>query len=193
MIEPLQPLFTRQVSRRTRLALAATALLFTVGCVEYRWYDHSPTGMFSPRECVSVFGREANKPELLRSGVRVTLCQPVRIVEVGIATYNYGSEYRGDIEVVRLDLPTGDLFVWKRTLEEAGTITYTGKRDLWDNIGLGFSDFFHGTWGLIKFLIGLAIVLAILGLFSGRGGGTWSGGGTLSGGGTWKGGGTFEK
>ena len=184
---------TRRSSVLSRVVIIGVVLFLacaSVGCVGYEAYSPSPTGTFYPNEPVRVRGRDVN--DLLSARTNIYAIRgPVRISEVGIATY-HDPQNAGKHEVARLEFSDGGIYVWTDTLREVGRIEYSGKQGAASKFWIRFTDFFKYVWVLIKFLVGLAILLLILSLFSGGGGGTWSGGGTTSTGGSWHGGGSFS-
>lgn len=178
---------------RMRFCLSVITLVMVgvlMGCVKYVANDPSQVGVFYPNECVTLRGREVNGSPSAKT-ILVTICQPVNISEVGIATY-YDPENTGDHEVARLEFSNNSIYVWTVTLREVGRIEYSGNKTATSKFFMKFADFWHYVWVLAKLIAGLIVILVIISLFSGGGGGTWSGGGSTSTGGSWSGGGSFK-
>lgn len=134
---PLPEMFP---SRRRRCLLLMTILFVGafVACGKYQEYNPPRTGVFYPNECVNLRGRKANG-FLFRPDV-FTVCQPVRISEVGVMR-QYEPENAGNHEVARLEFSNGGYYVWTSTLQQVGRIEYSdlvATESLWQKGSRGF-------------------------------------------------------
>jgi hypothetical protein len=113
--------------RPSVLLFVMLAVGTVMACGKYTEYSSTRTGTFYPNECVNLRGRRANGL-LFRPDV-FTVCQPVKISEVGVMT-QYEPENSGNHEVARLELSNGGYYVWTSTLQRVGRIDYNRDRTI---------------------------------------------------------------
>lgn len=137
--------------RACLLVIALLIVGISAGCIgpDYRHNDPSPTGTFYPNACVTVRGREANA--FMGKSDIYTICQPVKISEVAIATYPWQPENPGEHEVALLEFSDASVYVWTSTLRAVGRVQYDGYETAYSRTWRNVTGFFTGVfWGLIN-------------------------------------------
>lgn len=163
--------------------------LLSAGCAKYDSDENQAAGVFYPAGCISTWGYDDG---YWHQYIDIKFCQPVNIVGSGTIVPSAPLSNAAD-EVFKLKLSDGDVFILKTNLAAFGTIKYEEKRQ--PDSFQGVADFFNSAGSFLSGVVKLLIGVAIIGFFASffGGGGTWSGGGSLGGGGTWSGSGTYSQ
>ncbi len=147
-----------RLTLRMRTCLLSITLLMVsmlTGCTKYEKYNPSPVGTYYPIQCVSnVLGREAT---FLMQPTTVTLCQPLKISEVGMIQYNTLDD-NSKAEVARLEFSNVGVYVMTDKLRAWGRVEYSGNETVAMKAWKLWSGFYSAVWGTITIFFALVVV-----------------------------------
>src|SRR5271157_5468206 len=112
--------------RRLAWAVVVASVVSMVGCGDKYEPRKEIDGVFHPRGCVQLEGRRDGWLRL--STIHITVCQPIRVSELGVMTYGWEVRQPGwEAEVGRLEFSDAAVYIVTERLNQYGQFEYSER------------------------------------------------------------------